>query len=88
MSFMEGRGHNNGRSDREVEFPNTDIEARVNERLPDQAPARCQNCTISEPELAPGHQFMVCSRCRSKLDFIVHYCSKYVSRACQFFAAP
>ena len=88
MSFMEGRGHNNGRSDREVEFPNTDIEARVDERLPDQTPARCQNCTVSEPELAPGDQFMVCSRCKSKLDFIVHYCSKYVSRACQFFATP
>lgn len=37
---------------------------------------RCENCTKSPEMLGDGAKFMVCSSCKSKLDFLVHYCSQ------------
>jgi hypothetical protein len=37
---------------------------------------RCENCTKTAQEIGGNPKFMVCSNCRSKLDFVVHYCSK------------
>lgn len=37
---------------------------------------RCENCTKSPEEIGGNAKFMVCSGCKSKLDFIVHYCSQ------------
>ena len=37
---------------------------------------RCENCTKSQEELK-NRSFMICSACKSKLDFLVHYCSSY-----------
>ena len=34
---------------------------------------RCENCTKTQQEKA----FMLCSHCKSKLDFTVHHCSQY-----------
>jgi hypothetical protein len=39
---------------------------------------RCQNCTKTLEEIGEHAKFMVCSNCRSKLDFFMHYCSSYV----------
>ncbi|OAX33988.1 hypothetical protein K503DRAFT_803945 [Rhizopogon vinicolor AM-OR11-026] len=40
---------------------------------------RCDNCTKMPEEIELGVRFMVCSACKSKLAFEVHYCS----RTCQ-----
>jgi protein-arginine kinase activator protein McsA len=37
---------------------------------------RCENCTKTLEEIGGNPKFMVCSTCRSKLDFVVHYCSQ------------
>jgi len=36
---------------------------------------RCENCDKSSEEVKGNVKFMVCSRCKGKLDFAVHYCS-------------
>lgn len=37
---------------------------------------RCENCTKSPEEIGREVRFMMCSCCKSKLDFAVHYCSQ------------
>lgn len=37
---------------------------------------RCENCTKSEEELDHRH-FMICSACKNKINFSIHYCSPY-----------
>jgi hypothetical protein len=44
--------------------------------LRDKPLVRCENCTKTPEEIEPGVRFMVCSTCRSKLKFDVHYCSR------------
>jgi hypothetical protein len=39
---------------------------------------RCENCTKQPDDLEGNPKFMVCSACKLKLDFIIHYCSPYV----------
>jgi hypothetical protein len=36
----------------------------------------CQNCTKRPEEIGPSTKFMMCSICKSKLDFAVYYCSQ------------
>ena len=48
-------------------------------RMREKPLVRCENCTKSPEELGRNQKFMVCSICKSKLDFVVHYCSQYVS---------
>jgi hypothetical protein len=36
---------------------------------------RCENCAKSSEEAGVHGKFMVCSACKTKLDFSVHYCS-------------
>jgi hypothetical protein len=36
---------------------------------------RCENCTKRPEDVEGNPKFMVCSACKSKLDFIIHYCS-------------
>ncbi|KIM75252.1 hypothetical protein PILCRDRAFT_13796 [Piloderma croceum F 1598] len=45
----------------------------------DKPVIRCENCTKRPEEIGRNVKFMLCSVCTSKLDFMVHYCS----RACQ-----
>jgi hypothetical protein len=40
---------------------------------------RCENCTKTPEEVQGSGKFMVCSSCRSKLDFTIHYCSQLVN---------
>ncbi|OAX42693.1 hypothetical protein K503DRAFT_733073 [Rhizopogon vinicolor AM-OR11-026] len=47
--------------------------------LRDKPLVRCENCTKSSEGFEPPVRFMVCSTCKSKLAFEVHYCS----RTCQ-----
>jgi hypothetical protein len=42
----------------------------------DKPISRCENCTKSPEEIGPNVKFMLCSVCKTKLDFIVHYCSQ------------
>ena len=37
---------------------------------------RCENCTKSPEEIGRNVKFMLCSSCKSKLDFVIHYCSQ------------
>ena len=37
---------------------------------------RCENCTKTPKEVGGKAKFMVCSKCRTQLDFVVHYCSQ------------
>ncbi|RDB25255.1 hypothetical protein Hypma_007371 [Hypsizygus marmoreus] len=37
---------------------------------------RCENCAKSPDEIEGNPKFMVCSACKSKLDFVIHYCSQ------------
>ncbi|KIJ60355.1 hypothetical protein HYDPIDRAFT_117259 [Hydnomerulius pinastri MD-312] len=42
---------------------------------------RCDNCTKTPEEIGPDTHFMACSTCKSKLNFIVHYCSQECQKA-------
>jgi hypothetical protein len=44
----------------------------------DKPIVRCENCTKTPEEILGNGKFMVCSRCKSKLDFTIHYCSQSV----------
>jgi hypothetical protein len=48
---------------------------RVLSRVRDKPILRCENCTKSSKEIGPDVRFMICSKCKSKLGFVVHYCS-------------
>jgi hypothetical protein len=37
---------------------------------------RCENCIKSPEDIGGDIKFMLCSTCKAKLDFAVHYCSK------------
>lgn len=37
---------------------------------------RCENCTKTPEDIGQGVRFMVCSVCKAKLNFEVHYCSQ------------
>jgi Zn finger protein HypA/HybF involved in hydrogenase expression len=37
---------------------------------------RCENCTKTPEEIGGNPKFMLCSNCKSKLDFVVYYCSQ------------
>lgn len=37
---------------------------------------RCENCAKSPEMIGGDPKFMVCSICKSKLSFVVHYCSQ------------
>lgn len=39
---------------------------------------RCENCTKGQEELK-NRPFMICSACKSKMNFLIHYCSPYAS---------
>jgi hypothetical protein len=45
---------------------------------------RCENCTKTPEEVGDNAKFMVCSGCKFKLDFTLHYCSQRVL----FYAYP
>ncbi|OJA20576.1 hypothetical protein AZE42_05368 [Rhizopogon vesiculosus] len=53
--------------------------ANFKTKLRDKPLIRCENCTKIQEEIEQAVRFMVCSTCKSKLDFEVHYCS----RTCQ-----
>jgi hypothetical protein len=36
----------------------------------------CQNCTKCLEDIGPSMKFMMCSICKSKLNFAVYYCSQ------------
>lgn len=42
----------------------------------DKPVIRCENCTKSPEQIGRNAKFMLCSVCMSKLDFVVHYCSR------------
>ena len=42
---------------------------------------RCQNCTKTPEEVGENANFMICSNCKAKLNFPIHYCSTYVCPA-------
>ncbi|KAG1881044.1 hypothetical protein F4604DRAFT_1650751 [Suillus subluteus] len=53
--------------------------AGVKTTLRDKPLIRCENCTKTPEDISQGVRFMVCSVCKTKLKFEVHYCSQ----ACQ-----
>jgi predicted amidophosphoribosyltransferase len=42
----------------------------------DQPIMHCENCTKSTEEIGRDVKFMLCSVCKLKLDFVMHYCSQ------------
>jgi len=42
----------------------------------DKPIVRCENCTKSPEDIGKNVKFMLCSSCKAKLDFAVHYCSQ------------
>ncbi|KAG2137619.1 uncharacterized protein EDB93DRAFT_1167136 [Suillus bovinus] len=50
--------------------------AQVKTTLRDKPVIRCENCTKMPEDIGEGVRFMVCSLCKSKLKFEVHYCSQ------------
>ncbi|KAG2107653.1 uncharacterized protein F5147DRAFT_753510 [Suillus discolor] len=42
----------------------------------DKPLVRCENCTKTPEEIGQGVRFMVCSVCKAKLNFEIHYCSQ------------
>ncbi|KAF9459187.1 hypothetical protein BDZ94DRAFT_1312645 [Collybia nuda] len=51
----------------------TESFAKVAQNRREQPVVRCQSCTDTQVENGP--KFMVCSTCKSKLNFTIHYCS-------------
>ncbi|KAH7920540.1 hypothetical protein BV22DRAFT_1039735 [Leucogyrophana mollusca] len=43
---------------------------------PEKPLIRCEGCEKSAEELEPDTRFMVCSTCKAKLNFSLHYCSQ------------
>ncbi|EGO05431.1 hypothetical protein SERLA73DRAFT_174578 [Serpula lacrymans var. lacrymans S7.3] len=41
---------------------------------------RCENCDRTPKDLGDNIQFLVCGRCKTKLDFSLHYCSRKCQR--------
>lgn len=52
--------------------------AQAKSSLRDKPLSRCENCTKTPEDIGQGVRFMVCSTCRLKLKFEVHYCSQCV----------
>lgn len=52
--------------------------AQVKTSLRDKPLIRCENCTKTPEDIGQGVRFMVCSVCKAKLKFEVHYCSQWV----------
>ncbi|KAH7903472.1 hypothetical protein BJ138DRAFT_1020581 [Hygrophoropsis aurantiaca] len=52
--------------------------ARTLRNKRDKPIIRCENCEKSASELGSDASFMVCSICKAKLKFSLHYCSQYV----------
>ncbi|KAG2137818.1 hypothetical protein BD769DRAFT_1351668 [Suillus cothurnatus] len=50
--------------------------AHVKTTLRDKPIIRCENCTKTPEDIGQGVRFMVCSVCKTKLKFEVHYCSQ------------
>ncbi|KAG1812941.1 uncharacterized protein BJ212DRAFT_1578623 [Suillus subaureus] len=50
--------------------------AHVRTTLRDKPLIRCENCTKTPEDIGQGVCFMVCSVCKTKLKFEVHYCSQ------------
>ncbi|KAG1812917.1 uncharacterized protein BJ212DRAFT_439583 [Suillus subaureus] len=50
--------------------------AGVKTTLRDKPLIRCENCTKTPEDIGQGVRFMVCSVCKTKLKFEVHYCSQ------------
>ncbi|KAG1781754.1 hypothetical protein EV702DRAFT_962634 [Suillus placidus] len=51
--------------------------AQVKSSLRDKPLVRCENCTKTPEDIGQGVRFMVCSTCKTKLKFEVHYCSQF-----------
>ncbi|KAG1821589.1 uncharacterized protein BJ212DRAFT_1425821 [Suillus subaureus] len=51
--------------------------AQAKSSLRDKPLVRCENCTKTPEDIGQGARFMVCSTCKSKLQFEVHYCSQF-----------
>ncbi|KAG1907964.1 uncharacterized protein F5891DRAFT_938647 [Suillus fuscotomentosus] len=49
--------------------------AQVKTIFRDKPLVRCENCTKTPEEIGQGVRFMVCSVCKAKLNFEIHYCS-------------
>ncbi|KAG1834151.1 hypothetical protein EV424DRAFT_754149 [Suillus variegatus] len=50
--------------------------AQVKTTFRDKPLVRCENCTKTPEEIGQGVRFMVCSVCKAKLNFEIHYCSQ------------
>jgi len=55
--------------------------ARTLSSVRDKPLIRCQNFTKTPEEVGEHVKFMVCSSCKLKLDFVVHYCSPVCQKA-------
>ncbi|KAH7920347.1 hypothetical protein BV22DRAFT_1133144 [Leucogyrophana mollusca] len=55
--------------------------AEVTQSVRETPIIRCENCEKSADELGSETRFMVCSACKKKLDFSLHYCSQACQRA-------
>jgi hypothetical protein len=45
-------------------------------QMPDKPLVCCEKCTKSPKDIGENTKFMLCSICKAKLDFAVHYCSQ------------
>lgn len=54
-------------------FPS--VMANMMSSLRDKPLIRCENCDKNSEEDEGNIKFMVCGRCKVKLDFAMHYCS-------------
>ncbi|KAG1881071.1 hypothetical protein F4604DRAFT_1578111 [Suillus subluteus] len=54
--------------------------AEVKTTLRDKPLIRCENCMKTPEDIGQGVRFMVCSVCKTKLKFEVHYCSQSCQR--------
>ncbi|KAG2345776.1 hypothetical protein BDR05DRAFT_974746 [Suillus weaverae] len=50
--------------------------AQAKSTFRDKPLIRCENCTKTPEDIGQGVRFMVCSVCKTKLSFEVHYCSQ------------
>jgi hypothetical protein len=80
MSLMDDLGHGSPGAYPVVHIMKTNLLfaswAKTASGLLDEPIIRCENCAKSPEEIGVEAKFMMCSSCRSKLDFVVHYCSQ------------
>jgi hypothetical protein len=84
MSIVHDMKHSTGAMKPITDFVTTDGSfasslSKAKSSMRTKPDIRCENCTKTQDDAGIENKFMLCSVCKSKLNFTVHYCSALVT---------